>query len=67
MAKTPKQLQITTIEYSDFISRYNGDYPSKFVFRDALGNYNFIHTSKRSIAEAYVKENFNGLYQIREV
>lgn len=67
MAKAPKQLQITTMEYSDFISRYNGDYPAKFMFVCGLGLYNFIHTSKRSIAEQYIKDNYDGRYGIREI
>lgn len=67
MAKTPKQLQITTMEYSDFISRYDGNYPAKFMFVCGLGLYNFIHTSKRSIAEQFVKDNYDGRYGIREI
>lgn len=67
MSKKPKELQITVIDYADYMSRVTGDYPSRFCYRDFNGDYCFLHTSKRAIAEAYVKENFNGLYQVREV
>lgn len=66
MAKQ-KPLQITTIDYADFVSRVTGDYPSKFVFKCGMGLYNFIHTSKKSIAVEYVKENYDGKYEVREV
>lgn len=66
MAKQ-KPLQITTIDYADFISRVTGDYPSRYCYRDFNGDYCFVHTSKRVIAEAYVKEQFGDLYKIREV
>ena len=67
MSKKPKEIQITTIDYADFMSRVTGDYPSRFCYRDFNGDYVFLHTSKRSIAEGYVKEQFGGLYRIREV
>jgi hypothetical protein len=67
MCKKPKELKVTVVEYADFVSMYDGCYPSKFVYRDAFGNYNFIHTNKRSVAEAYVKEISGGIYSIREV
>ena len=67
MSKKPKEIQITTIDYADFVSRFAGDYPAKFVFKCGLGFYNFIHTSKKSIAVEYVKENYDGKYEVREV
>lgn len=67
MSKKPKEIQITTINYADFISRVDGDYPSRFCYRNFNGDYVFVHTSKRAIAEAYVKEQFGDLYKIREV
>ncbi len=30
--------------------------PSTFFYKDALGNFNYIHTSKRDAAQAYVDE-----------
>ncbi len=67
MSKKPKEIQITTIDYADFVSRVTGDYPSKFCYRNFNGDYCFVHTSKRSVAEDYVKEQFGDLYKIREV
>lgn len=67
MAKT-KPLQITTIDYADFVSRVTGDYPSKFVFRNGFGDYIFVHTSKKAIAEQWLVENYGkGVYSLREV
>lgn len=66
MAKT-KPLQITTIDYADFVSKVTGDYPSRFVFKCGMGLYNFVHTSKKSVAVEYVKENYDGKYEVREV
>lgn len=68
MSKKPKEIQTTTIDYADFISRVDGNYPSRFVFRNAFGDYTFIHTSKKAIAEQWLVENYGkGVYQIREV
>ena len=66
MAKQ-KELQITVIDYADYMSRVTGDYPSRYCYRNFNGDYVFLHTSKRSIAEAYVKEQFGDLYKVREV
>lgn len=66
MAKK-KEVQTTTIDYADFISRVDGNYPSKFVFKCGMGLYNFIHTSKKSIAVEYVKENYDGKYEVRQI
>ena len=62
-----KEIQVTVVEYADYMSRVTGDYPSRYCYRDFNGDYCFIHTSKRSIAEVYVKEQFGDLYSVREV
>lgn len=40
-------------------------YPSKFSFRAGNGDYIFIKTTKKSIAEQYVQEHYEGKYSIR--
>jgi hypothetical protein len=67
MAKQ-KEIQTTTITYADYISRYEGDFPSKYVFRNGFGDYTFIHTTKKAIAEQWLVENYGkGVYSLREV
>ncbi len=65
MAKI-KQIETVVVQYADYIDP-DFHFPSKFVFRNALGEYIFVKTSKRAIAEKYVQENYGGVYSIREV
>lgn len=61
-----KEVEVITVSYAEYI---NPDYayPSKFVFRCALGDYHFVKTNRRSVAEQYVKEYYEGKYAVREV
>ncbi len=61
-----KEVEVITVSYAEYINP-DYHYPSKFVFRCALGFYNFIKTNRRSVAEQYVKEHYDGKYAIREV
>lgn len=40
-------------------------FPSKYSFRNANGDYVFIKTTKKSIAEQYVKDKYDGQYSVR--
>jgi hypothetical protein len=64
MAK--KQLEVITVSYAEYTDP-DYHFPSRFVFRCALGFYNFIKTNRRSVAEQYVKEHYDSKYVIREV
>lgn len=67
MAKA-KDIQTTKITYADYISRYDGSFPSKYMFRDGFGDYIFIHTSKKAIAEQWLIDNYGkGVYSLREI
>ena len=39
--------------------------PSKYAFRNALGDFVFIKTSDRGIAEKWLKEEYGGMYSIQ--
>ncbi len=59
------ELRITTITFKqfadiDFIS------PATFFIQNAMGDYIFIHTSKRNVAQAWVDENYGkGRYTVK--
>lgn len=66
MAKKNKVPEVVVVSYSEY---HDPEFchPSKFCFRNELGDFVFIKTSKRSIAEQFVLETTNGLFKIREV
>lgn len=53
--KKPKEMRVTTISFEQF-----GDIdfipPSTFFYKDAMGVFNFIHTSSRQDAQKYVDD-----------
>lgn len=65
MAKV-KQIETVTIQYADYID-LEFVFPSKFMFRDAMGQYVFIKTNKRDVAVKYIADNYDGAYSVREV
>lgn len=68
MNKKPKEIQTVTMTYADYVSRYDGDFPSRYMFRDAMGDYVFVITGKKAIAEQYLVDNYGkGVYSLREV
>ena len=50
-----KELKITTVTYEDFTS-IDFSPPSTWFFCNAMGEYIFIHTSKRSVAQEWIDE-----------
>ena len=65
MAKV-KQIETITVQYADYIDP-EFVFPSKFMFRDAMGQYVFIKTNKRDVAVKYIADNYDGAYSVREV
>jgi hypothetical protein len=61
-----KQIEVVVVSYSEYQDP-EFVFPSKFMFRNELGQYVFIKTSKRAIAEQFVAETTNNLFKIREV
>ena len=66
MTKKAKQIETVLVTLQEYHS-VDFVFPSKYAFRNASGDMVFIKTSKRSVAEQYVKDNYDGLYSIREV
>lgn len=50
-----KEMKITKITYEEMES-LEFQPPSTFYFKNALGEFIFIHTSKRQVAQDYVDE-----------
>jgi hypothetical protein len=65
-AKKEKVIETVVLTYQEYTFP-EVSFPSKFCFRDANGDFIFIKTSKRSIAEQYIKDNYDGRYSLREV
>ena len=61
-----KQIEVVVVSYSEYQDP-EFVFPSKFMFRNELGQYVFIKTSKRAIAEQFVAETTGGLFKVREV
>lgn len=64
MTAKKKQLETVLVSYEDFIMpEFNP--PSKYFVRLAFGDYLFMKTNKRSVAQEFVNENYDGIYVIR--
>lgn len=59
-----KEVSVIVVDYNT-LNDPDFTPPSQFYFRDALGDYIFIKTTKRSIAEQYVKDKYDGQYSVR--
>lgn len=58
-------VRITTVEFEQF-SDYEFVPPATFFIQNASGDYVFIHTSKRELAQAWVDENYGkGRYTVK--
>lgn len=57
--------KITTITFEQF-SNYEFIPPATFYIQNAMGEYIFIHTSKRAVAQDWVNENYGkGRYTVK--
>lgn len=57
--------KITTISFKEF-SHYEFIPPATFFIQNALGEYVFIHTAKRAVAQEWVDENYGkGRYTVK--
>lgn len=59
-----KEMKITLVSYQDSLEEYFKP-PSKWFFVCATGDHIYLHTKLRSDAVAYVKEDWQGKYQVR--
>lgn len=59
------ELRITTITFKQFAD-IDFTAPATFFIQNAMGDYIFIHTSKRNVAQAWVDENYGkGRYTVK--
>lgn len=57
--------KITTVSFEQF-SNYEFIPPATFFIQNALGEYVFIHTSKRAVAQDWVNEEYGkGRYTVK--
>lgn len=61
--KQVKTVTLTFEQYTDL----DAVLPSKYMYRNEVGDYVFILTSKRSIAQEYLTKELNGKFSLREV
>lgn len=52
-----KELKVTVITLQEF-SDPDFNPPSTWFFKDALGQYIFVHTSKRAVVQDYIDANY---------
>lgn len=59
-----KKLKFTVVDFETY-SEYDFIPPSTFFIRSAMGDYYFIHTAKRALAQEWVDEYFGkGRYAV---
>ena len=66
MTKKVKPVEVVAVSYEEYTD-LNFVFPSKLMFRDAMGQYIFIKTNKREVAVKYIQDNYGGAYSVREV
>ncbi len=52
-------------ENYDYIIDFNLKFPSKYFYRNGLGDYIFLQTGDRAKAEKYMKYHINNFYSLR--
>lgn len=51
--KKPKELKVTVVDYQTFTD-YLFNPPSTFYIQNAMGEYIFVHTASRQVAQEYI-------------
>lgn len=66
---TTRALETICISYSEFHNMQYEDYklPSRFYYQNCLGDFIFILTSNRKVADKYIKDNLDNFYKLREI
>lgn len=59
-----KEVSVVVASF-DEVNSVDFVFPSKYSFRDGVGNFIFVKTNKKAIAEQYVQEHYEGKYSIR--
>lgn len=63
MSVVKKELRISTVSHEDF-TEYDFIPVATFYFRNASGDYIFIHTASRSAAQEWINENYGKHYTV---
>lgn len=66
MTKKVKPVEVVVVSYEEYTDT-DFVFPSKYCFKNAMGAYVFILTSKWEVATQYMKDNYNNMYSIRKV
>lgn len=61
-----KQIKTVTLTFEQYTDP-EAIFPSRFMFRNEVGDYVFLLTSKRSIAQEYLSKELGGKFSLREV
>ena len=60
---SPK-VRVTTVDHEVF-TEYDFIAPATFYFKNAMGEYIFLHTSKRAVAQEWIDHNMgSGRYSV---
>ena len=59
-----KEMKVTVVPFNETLDEYFKP-PSKWFFVCATGDHIYLHTKLRSDAVAYIREDWQGKYQVR--
>lgn len=57
------KIRTTTLTHEEF-TEYEFEAPATFYFKNAMGEYIFLHTSKREVAQEWINENYGNRYTV---
>lgn len=60
---TAPKVRTTALTHEEFTS-YEFEPPATFYFKNAMGEYIFLHTSKREVAQEWINENYGTHYTV---
>lgn len=62
--KKVKEPKITVVDYNTFTD-YEFIPPATFYIQNAMGEYVFVHTSSRQVAQDYVNSIYGKIYTVK--
>lgn len=57
------KIRVTTVTHEEF-TEYEFIPPATFYFKNAMGDYIFLHTSNRQVAQEWINENYGSRYTV---
>lgn len=58
-----KEIKTTTLTFEEFSNAEK--LPAKYYFKNALGDYVFIHVKTRQLAKQYIDKEYRDMYSVR--